>query len=50
MDPATNQTALSMDLVTSERTVSAANALRHIHDEQVNAIDDTCLDLATCGK
>jgi hypothetical protein len=50
MDPATNQTTLSMDLVTSERTVSAAYALRHIHDEQVNAVDDSCLDLTTGGK
>ena len=35
---------LSVHLVTRERTIAAADTLRHVHDKDVDAVDNTCLD------
>ena len=50
MDAATHQTRLAMNLVTGERAIAAANALRHVHHEQIYTIDHARLDLFGRGS
>ena len=49
MNAATHEPRMAMDLVTSERAIAAANAFRHVHDEQIHAVDDAGLDLFCRG-
>jgi hypothetical protein len=35
--------------MTCKRTIAAANAFGHVHDEQIFAIDNACLYLAAGG-
>jgi len=41
---------MSVNFMTRQRTVAAANTFGHIHDQQIHAVDDAGFDLTACGK
>ena len=45
VDAAPNEPRMAVDLMTRERTIAAADALGHVHHEQIDAVDDAGLDL-----
>src|ERR1700754_4836539 len=44
LNPATQETRLSVYLVTRQRTIAATDAKVHVHHEHVAAVDDACRD------
>ena len=50
MNAAADKPRMAVNLVTRERAVAAADAFGHVHDQQIDAVDNARLDLAAGGR